>query len=374
MPKITLPAARVTQGALTLYTTSMQVRDLVKPDFYSVERLDPENEIDKGYQRVLNTGRAKKLADYIVRGQESRDAFLPTSVLLATAKSIEFNEAANTIDIDTSGIGPFSVVDGQHRLEGLKVAAEKDPRVLDFQIPVNIAINLPFMAQMAHFYIVNTTQKSVDQSVEQRIISRLTQALNVEEMPRLPKWIERIVEKGEVDHALKLVIFLNEADESPWNAKVRMANDSGNGTTINQHSFEKSVKKYILTANNPISVHDPEKQRKIFLNYWCAIANLIHDGKESVLFKTIGVELFCKFSTPFFNKLLEKGDFKIETMKHILSNCFENVDGEYAGVGHSQWWTPGSKASGLNSSAVNQVFHKLCEALHKASMTQEIEL
>ena len=76
--------------------------------FYNVETLDPEDPSD--------TGRAKKLADYIVAGQKTKDAFLPTSIFLATHKSIPFNEQSNTIEIDIVEIGPFSVVDGQHRV------------------------------------------------------------------------------------------------------------------------------------------------------------------------------------------------------------------------------------------------------------------
>ncbi len=67
MAKILAPAASVRQGALMLYATSLKVRDLVGADFYSVETLDPVDGNDKGYQRLLNTARAKKLADYIVR-------------------------------------------------------------------------------------------------------------------------------------------------------------------------------------------------------------------------------------------------------------------------------------------------------------------
>ena len=179
MAHLKLPAARIQQGALTLYATSIKVSDLLAEGFYSVETLDPEDSNDHGYQRLLNKARAKKLADYIVKGQDSKDAFLPTSVFLATAKSIPFDGATNSIEIDTSLVGPFSVVDGQHRLEGLRMAAEKDPRVHQFELPVNIAINLPKIAQMCHFLIVNTTQKSVDKSVEQRIFARLTDALDV---------------------------------------------------------------------------------------------------------------------------------------------------------------------------------------------------
>jgi DGQHR domain-containing protein len=232
----------------------------------------------------LNTARAKRLAEYIVKGQNRQDAFLPTSVLLATHTSIAFNALDNTIEIDTAAVGSFSVVDGQHRLEGLKMAAHKDSRVLDFGVLVNIAVNLPRIAQMCHFLIVNTTQKSVDKSVEQRIVARLTEALDIEDLPSLPKWILNVVERGEVDKALKLVIYLNEAPESPWKGKVLMANDESNGTTINQRSFVKAIVKYLLTANNPLSIlNDFEKEKKIFLNYWKAIAGLLDDGNAAVL-------------------------------------------------------------------------------------------
>ena len=304
MARIRTPAARVRQGDLTLYTTSIKVKDLVADNFYSVETLDPEDANDTGYQRLLNTARAKRLADYIIKGQDDRDAFLPTSVFLATDKSIAFNEADNTIDIDPTIIGSFSVVDGQHRLEGLKMAAHKGLRVLDFEVPVNIAVNLPKIAQMCHFLIVNTTQKSVDRSVEQRIIARLSGALDVEDMPSLPNWILRTVEKGEVDKAIKYVDYLNATDYSPWFGKIKMANNGSAKGTINQRSFVKAVVRYVLTANNPLSVfNDLDKEKKIFLNYWKAIARNLDEGDSDTLYKYGGVELFCKFSIPFFTKL-----------------------------------------------------------------------
>ena len=61
--RITRPASLVWQGDLTLYATSLKVSDLLINNFYSIERLDPENANEKGYQRLLNKGRAKKLTD-----------------------------------------------------------------------------------------------------------------------------------------------------------------------------------------------------------------------------------------------------------------------------------------------------------------------
>ena len=240
-------ASRVRQGDLTLYTTSLTVGQLIAPGFFSVETLDPEDTSDKGYQRLLNKARAKKLADYIVKGQESSDAFLPTSILLATDKTLTYAEETHTLTIDPANAGSFSVVDGQHRLEGLRMAVEKDRRVIDFEVPINIAEGLPKIHQMCHFLIVNTTQRSVDKSVEQRIITRLTEALHVENMPSLPKWIQNIVEKGEVEKAVKLVDFLNTDPSSPWKGRVKLANDTKtakSGKTINQRSFVKAIVRY----------------------------------------------------------------------------------------------------------------------------------
>ena len=184
---ITRPASLVKQGNLRLFTTSLRVADLLIDNFYDIERLDPDNPEDKGFQRVLNKTRAKRLADYLVEGQENHDAFLPTSVFLATDKDISFDPTTNTISFDVETIGPFSVVDGQHRIEGLKLAAAKHADLLNFEVPVNIAPNLPKIAQMCHFLIVNTTQKSVDTAVEQRIFARLTESLEIEEVPQTAK-------------------------------------------------------------------------------------------------------------------------------------------------------------------------------------------
>lgn len=373
MTKITIPAAAAHQGSLLLYVTALKVRNLISKGFYNVETLDPEVE-DKGYQRLLNKTRAKKLADYIVKGQDSKDAFLPTSIFLATDKVVDYNPESSLLTIDVEHIGAFSVVDGQHRLEGLRMAAEKDERVLDFEVPVNIASGLSKIAQMCHFLIVNTTQKSVDKAVEQRIYARLTDSLEIEDMPNLPKWILNTVEKGEVEKAVKFSDFLNDTDDSPWKSKIQMANAEGSGY-INQRSFVKALVKYVFTSSNPLtSIRDNDKEMKIFLNYWKAISNIFNDERATVLYKYNGVELFCKFSSVFIVKLFDKKNFTVATMEKLLRDCFDNMDGEFAGVGHSEFWIPGGKASQMNAGALNAVYHEMSRALHAASMNGSIEI
>ncbi len=181
-------------------------------------------------------------------------------------------------------------------------------------------------------------------------------------------------EKGEDEQALKIVDFLNSAESSPWFGKIAMANQDSKDTTINQKSFVKAIKKYILTANNPIS-NRTELQLKIFLNYWSALAELLDINEPTVLYKYFGVDLFSRFSIPFFHKLEGMGKgFKVETMKKVLEETFENIEGDYSAVGHPEWWKTGSAVSNLNASAIGRINQDLTKALNKAKFISDVEV
>lgn len=367
MVNIIRPAALVRQGSLKLYATSLKVSDLNRPNFYTINKLDPDG-AGPGYQRLLNEGRAKRLADYLLDGHAEQDAFLPTSVFLATNKDIPFDSSTNTITFDVDQVGPFNVVDGQHRIAGLVLAADKNPELLDFEIPVNIAVNLSDISQMCHFLIVNTTQRSVDKSIEQQIVARLTKMTGLENTPTIPRWIRRQVEKGEDARALSVANFLNTEIGSPWLGKIRMANDESEGATINQKSFIGSLKKYIFSANNPLSNPVWDMNRSMILsNYWKAIVELLIDDLSttpSVLYKTTGVDLFHIVSATVFTRLSIRNDFKKNTIKTILQQGFANLPDENIAMSHPEWWHRGGVASGLNSAAVRKLANALSHSFN----------
>jgi len=377
MSVITRPAAQVRQGSLKLYTTSITVRDLKLPGFYQINKLDPDED-GPGFQRLLNEGRAKKLTEYLLDGHAEGDAFLPTSIFLATNKSIPFDTVANSISFDIKEVGPFNVVDGQHRIAGLVAAAEKNSELLDFELPVNIAVELDDVSQMCHFLIVNTTQRSVDKAVEQQIVARLTGMVDIEHMPTIPRWIRRQVEKGEDARALVIANYLNTDPASPWLNKIRMANDDGGDATINQKSFVNSVKKYLFSANNPLADSSFDVNRpKILSNYWKAIVELLVDPeseKSTVIFKTTGVDLFHLTSATVFLYLVNKKDFKKDTIKEVLERGFKNLSGENVAMASSKWWERGSVASGLNSAAVRKLASALSQAINVQDGVSDIVL
>lgn len=376
---ITRPASQVQQGNLRLFATSLRVKDLRVHDFYKIETLDSDEGV--GYQRLLNESRAKKLADYLLDAHKEREAFLPTSLFLATDKLLPFDPNTSTLTIDTDRVGPFNVVDGQHRIRGLVLAAEKDPDMDEFQIPVNIAVGLDPISQMCHFLIVNTTQKAVDAAIEQQIVARLTAMVNFQKTPVLPRWIRRQVEKGEDHRALAITTYLNTTDGSPWKGKILMANpheDEAESATVNQKSFVTSLKKHVLVPSNPISgpAWSVEKQQKILLNYWAAISHILADRDDdvTVLFKTNGLHLFHAASPAIFLHLANQQDFKQETIIKLLRHGFDNLPADYLGMAQPQFWHRGETASGLNQAALRKYAQALAAAINIKADVGEIQL
>lgn len=368
MVEVKRPAARIRQGNLTLYATSLQVRDLRQPNFYEISTLDAGG--GTGYQRILNEARAKRLADYLLDGHKALEAFLPTSIFLATDKLLPFDSVTNSVSIDTEKVGPFNVVDGQHRIRGLVLAAERDPSLNDFEVPVNIAVNLDVISQMAHFLIVNTTQRSVDKAIEQQIVARLTDLIEFKKTPVLPRWIQRQIDKGEDSRALQIVQHLNDEPDSPWFGKIRMANedDSAGDATINQKSFVTSLKKFVLTPSNPIAGENwtADRQKKVLENYWRAIGNMLveDDDDTSVIFKTNGLHMFHSSSPAIFLHLANARDFKTEAVETVLRRAFDNLPVEYIGVSTPEFWKRGSTASGLNQAAIRKYATALSAAVN----------
>ena len=322
-------AVKIEQGHLVLFATSFKVADLMEPNFYRIDKLDPENQTS-GYQRLLDSRRTKRISHYFKKAWQEKDAFLPTSILLATDKKIDYNASNHTISFDSREVGPFNVVDGQHRIEGLIAAAKQNQDIREFQIATNIAVNIDEISQMCHFLIVNTTQKSVDKAVEQQIFSRLTDMIHFKNVPTLPRWIKRQVDSGEDQQALIIAEYLNREESSPWFQKIAMANQTSSldKSTIRQKSFIQSIKKYILSSNNPLMHSDDFMMRnKILMNYWTAVSNLLvkPGDRTSVIYKTNGLNLFHMISPIVFAQTFTKRDFRVESIQVLLCTILDTT-------------------------------------------------
>ncbi|MCY4108955.1 MAG: DGQHR domain-containing protein [Chloroflexi bacterium] len=374
------PAVQIRQGSLTLYLTYVTPQDLFSGDFYTVSELEPKSD-EPGYQRILNKTRARRLAKHLIEAHPAGYAHLPTTVFLATDSSVNFCSSSNVLEFDTDEVGPFSVVDGQHRIDGLRRACKDRLDLLDFRLPVTLATDLDAVHQMYHFFIVNTTQVPVDPSLRQQITRRFTDMRDVEKLPYLPYWLERETAAGKDARALRIAESLNEATGSPLRDRIQMANDPVGRNKIKQASIVNLFKKELLTPANPIAVQetDVERQSKITLNFFKAVDRLLVDGRDrakTVVYKSNGLFFCLGVSKWIFSAIYSSTrDFTVESISQLLQKGFEELDDEHRVVASPDWWMPGPRgASGLNRSTARAYVDSFQRALARANQSDEIQL
>ncbi|ASM51750.1 hypothetical protein PESP_b0132 [Pseudoalteromonas espejiana DSM 9414] len=122
-----------------------------------------------GVQRKLREDRIKEIGLYC----KSNNATFPNSIILS-ANYKKSGEYVNDEDIRwfVSGerliipqkIELASIIDGQHRIEGLKEAIRSNDFV-DFDILCSVYLDMPFSQQAEVFTSINFNQKKVDKSI-----------------------------------------------------------------------------------------------------------------------------------------------------------------------------------------------------------------
>ncbi len=354
-------AVEIKQGNRHLYLTFLTVRDFMATNFYRIDKLDVKNK--EGFQRLLNDKRALSFGNDIIDAHKVNQEFLPTSVFLATSGTVGYDKESNEIFFDLSpsaGICPLDVVDGQHRIEGLRMAIDKEPALLDFTIAVTIASGLSEAEKMLQFVVVNTTQSPVDSGVAQHIVARFTKMKGVENLPYLPRWLNKSVEKGDDEKAMDIAKFLNSDEKSPWRGRIRFSDEGKKNTrhTIEQKTFVKLIKKDLLTSDHPLYYSDENKRRKILINFWTAVENIFIDnsagGDESantVIFKSNGMIFFHHIFYQILEHLSRKSDYTIATIEKSILSTQSYLSPDIVGVMNPEFWRIGNNASKWSNSA-----------------------
>lgn len=161
-------ALKIRQNGSSLFITSLPVKTLRQGE---IARWDPavnESQYEigdlikiQGYQREPIRTHYTKIGKYVA---ENKDALLPTAVLVNCREHLSFTEDEPGMGFGTLEINEktkFFIVDGQHRVFGLKYAADElgMEEFDDFLLPVVIMDNVGKVEEIRHFYLVNSTQK-----------------------------------------------------------------------------------------------------------------------------------------------------------------------------------------------------------------------
>jgi DGQHR domain-containing protein len=141
-------AVLVTQGRHKFYTMTLQADVLARTCFVIVRDEDPI----EGFQRLLSETRARRIAEYIDNGLGT----IPTSVILSAQEgsNFDYDSRNKTVNFEDDPKA-FLVLDGQHRVDGFKLAKS------NLRVPVVVYAGLTRAEESRIFIDINTEQKPV---------------------------------------------------------------------------------------------------------------------------------------------------------------------------------------------------------------------
>ena len=274
-----------------IYITSIKVRDLIDDALFQIDYWDPTKKVsdDQGYQRHPFPAHFRKISKYAL---EEQNAIFPGAILIscrAKLNSVIFHDKSDGIGEIELQHPPFWIIDGQHRIKGLKylIEEENDKRWLDRDMPVVILANFTKLEEVVQFRTLNNTAKKVSTDLAQQLmLYRASKDIGYRNLLKSAgnDWQVR---------CLKLIEKLNEAEDSPWVGRIKGPNqDKTARTIISQNSFYVSLKP-LFTTGYFESTRSIDHEYEILRNYWNALKEVFPHAfrtpEESVILKTPGI-------------------------------------------------------------------------------------
>ena len=200
---------------------------------------------EEPYQRILDKGRVRDIARYLLE----EDSILPNSIILAAREEVKVKlkqDSTLVIEWDAeSEQQPFSIIDGQHRVEGVNLLVEERPQEYrDFQVAVTVLVDLPFYVQAELFSVINGRQKPVSRS---RIYDLLGYMPISDPDTRRHAYLGEMAVNRFCHHAVKV---LNTSSKSPLRSRIKMRG-TGEGV-VTQAALVDHLAAYLM----------PKKERK----------------------------------------------------------------------------------------------------------------
>lgn len=296
------------------YLGIMKAGDLVKN--FKVDAWSVSN--PNGYQRNLSQSRSKKFSNYL---SKCRGVFHQTVLInVRNSNKVKYNDGILKIDDE------FYLVDGQHRVGGLKFLIESQPSFESLPVPVLIMVGFSRESEAKEFLIVNKTQKGVRADLSDRLLSQVISAMDKE----LLEIIGIREPKKHIDLAIEVCDKLNKSRNSVWYQRVTLPNQKQKKyETIKQRSLTESLKPVIKDSYIQSNFGSTSKLTKLLIDYWGAIKELCpkacgNDAKDYVLLKTTGPFIMHKL-LPFVAIKCSNRPSKTK-IKNILSRIEQMND------------------------------------------------
>ena len=317
MPEVTVPAIRITQGGRSFLQVRMTADVLTGMSYAAVRGVDSE---EGAVQRFLSTRRISSIRDFFVAGGD-----LPTNIVLNwQGDGAAFDHADGSFTFNAE---PRSaqIIDGQHRVAGLREAIEAKADLAGLELPVALYRGLSTKECADIFLSINTEQKPVARSLVYDLYGIASSELV----------------DSTVVRANDIVVELNTNDASPFRGYFKFPGAPRTKGGIALSTAVTELKPLLEPKGDfdQINLTSLEAQTQVLLNFWGVISAKYQEQWNSpsnaFLFAAGfagGMEFFRRRLIPYCNT---KRSFSRELLTRIISLTTDDLilQAEVKGLG-----------------------------------------
>jgi DNA sulfur modification protein DndB len=238
---------KVTQNKLEFYLVKMPASLLTKISYVAVRNKSDE---EGAVQRVLNPRRIAGIKDFTLQS-----GIFPASIVLNwTCNTLKI--VKNKIEIDDK-TGSAQVIDGQHRVEGIKQALLEKKEIAKMELPVAIYQGLKTQQCADIFLSINTEQKPVSMSLVYDLYGVAS---------------DNIVDIAG-QRARDIAFSMNEDPESAYFSNIKLPNSSRKKGGIALSAVAAALKPLVESNGTfeQIGLVELEIQKRVLSNYFQVI-------------------------------------------------------------------------------------------------------
>lgn len=300
------PFIKITQREKIFYLTRLPASVVTEVSYASVRGRDEE----KGaVQRVLNSRRISNIKEFALNGGN-----FPNSIVMNWMKdNINIDEKEQKLSFE---IEPQSaqLIDGQHRVAGLKEAIAERREFGSYELPVAIYVGLSTKDCADIFLAINTEQKPVHRS----LVFDLYEIAD-----------DQFVDQAAA-RARDIAVELNELG-APYHQMIKFPGEAPRKGGVSLSTVVTSIKPLIEKNGifDQVGLSTLENQSKAIQNFFTALSNAYgpfwHDRRNAFLYAagfTGAIDFLGKRVVPY---CVKHKSFSDATIRGALQIGEENV-------------------------------------------------
>nr|WP_319219066.1 DGQHR domain-containing protein [uncultured Trichococcus sp.] len=283
-------ALHINQGQTDNY--SFYINYMKASDIYKYSNIIRLSESKDGVQRFLDPIRVKNIAKYC----ENDNAIFPTPIILSlNSDFIKDGQGVGLtkliIDISKDMIeelgNPFSIIDGQHRIEGIKSYHEFNNinNSKDFILPVIIYEDADQATAASIFVTINANQRPVDKSLIHQLFGIMYDGSDKYTVQSFSNVVTKILNENENSpffHSIRMLGRKLEPTEFISQGTIAKKITDRITSNIEEDNLNIQTNKDIKENSNKIfriyfSKNEPAIVAKIMINFFNAFSKVFKD-------------------------------------------------------------------------------------------------